>query len=290
MKRKFIYNIEPSDENKTIKTFLVGGGRISLTCLKKIKFADDGILLNGNRVFVTAKLTSGDKLEINIADDAESTVIPVNGDLNILYEDEDILAIDKPPYMPVHPSKGHPEDSLANIVMAYYKKNGIKSPFRCVTRLDTNTSGVVIIAKNAVCHDSLRKQLIAGSVVKKYHALVHGITDENGTVNAPIIRPDEATIKRVISENGAHAITHYKKLHTENDLSFIEVTPETGRTHQIRLHMSHIGHPLCGDFLYGNENDGFKRQMLHASQITFIHPTSKNIVTIKSKNDRWLYE
>ena len=167
MKRKLTYNIEPADENKTIKTFLVGGGRISLTCLKKIKFADDGILLNGNRVFVTAKLTSGDKLEINIADDTESTVIPISGDLKILYEDEDILAIDKPPYMPVHPSKGHPEDSLANIVMAYYEKNGIRSPFRCVTRLDKNTSGVVIIAKNAVSHDSLRKQLIAG-IVKKH--------------------------------------------------------------------------------------------------------------------------
>ena len=290
MKRRFEFIIEQSDEQKTVKSFLVGGGRISLTCLKKIKFADDGILLNGKRVFVTEKLKTGDLLQINIPDDNESSVVPVKGKLDILYEDEDLLIVDKPPYMPVHPSKGHPEDSLANIVASFYSQNGKTFAFRCVTRLDKNTSGVVVIAKNSFAHDNLRKQLIACSVEKKYRALVHGTTNDYGTVDAPIYRPDEATIKREVSSEGASAITHYKTIKTVNNISFIELTPETGRTHQIRVHMSYIGHPLCGDFLYGDENDGYPRQMLHAYQISFQHPATKEKITIESKNDKWMFE
>ena len=290
MKRTFDYIIEPQDDQKTIKSFLVGCGRISLTCLKKIKFADDGILLNGKRVYVTEKLNIGDHLQINISDDKQSSVIPVKGDIEILYEDEDLLIVDKPPYMPVHPSKGHPEDSLANIVTSYYYQNGQSFAFRCVTRLDKNTSGVVVIAKNAFTHDSLRKQLVTCSIEKKYQALVHGKTKEFGTIDAPIYRPDAATIKREVSPRGAFAVTHYKTIKTENDISFIELTPETGRTHQIRVHMSFIGHPLCGDFLYGDENDGYPRQMLHAFQISFLHPVSKEKITVKTKNDKWMFE
>ena len=290
MKRTFDFFIDAADAQKTVKSFLVGCGRISLTCLKIIKFEEDGILLNGKRVFVTEKLNIGDHLQINIPDNNESSVIPIKGDLDIIYEDEDLLVVDKPPYMPVHPSKGHPEDSLANIVAAYYSHNGKTFAFRCVTRLDKNTSGVVVIAKNAFAHDNLRKQLISCTVEKKYHALVHGKTDDFGTVNAPIYRPDSATIKREVSIDGTYAVTHYKTIKTENNISFIELTPETGRTHQIRVHMSYIGHPLCGDFLYGDENDGYRRQMLHAFQISFQHPVSKEKITIKSKNNKWMYE
>lgn len=290
MKRTLKYIIDPSNADKNIKSFLVNGGRISLTCLKRIKFEDNGILLNGKRAFVNEILKVGDLLEINIEDKSESSVIPIDGCLNILYEDEDILAVDKPPYMPVHPSKGHIDDSLANIVAAYCSENGKVFPFRCVTRLDKNTSGVVIIAKNEISHDNLRRQFISGSIKKQYHALVHGQPPLCGTIEAAIIRPDSATIKREISENGAFAVTHYKTLHTENDISLVELTPETGRTHQIRVHMAYIGHPLCGDFLYGNENDGYKRQMLHSTKITFFHPITKESITVESKNDRWMYE
>lgn len=281
MKRKLVFHIDLSDNKKTVKSFLLKEALISNTTLKKLKKSEDGIILNGSRVFVTNQLNNGDILEINIPDTKESEIEPVKGNLIILYEDEDVLVIDKPPYMPVHPSKGHIDDSLANIVIAYL----CEPVFRCVTRLDKNTSGVVLIAKNSISHNNLRKQLISHDITKKYHAVVHGITDESGTINAPIIRPDAATIKREVRADGMVSITHYKTIKTENDVSFLEVIPITGRTHQIRVHMAYINHPVCGDFLYGNEYDGYARQMLHAYQISFVHPIKNELITVKSNSD-----
>lgn len=281
MKRKLVFHIDLSDNKKTVKSFLLKEALISNTTLKKLKKSEDGIILNGSRVFVTNQLNNGDILEINIPDTKESEIEPVKGNLDILYEDEDVLVIDKPPYMPVHPSKGHIDDSLANIVIAYL----CEPVFRCVTRLDKNTSGVVLIAKNSISHNNLRKQLISHNITKIYHAVVHGITDESGTINAPIIRPDAATIKREVRADGNISITHYKTIKTENDVSFLEVIPITGRTHQIRVHMAYINHPVCGDFLYGNEYDGYARQMLHAYQISFVHPIKNELITVKSNSD-----
>ena len=290
MKREFKYTIRDDYNQKTVKYFLLNEIGLSNSSIKMLKLQDDGILLNGNRVYVNKVLNTGDYLEINISDLKESSIIPVKGNIDILYEDDDILVVDKPPYMPVHPSKDHVEDSLANIVVSYYNSNNLSPVFRCVTRLDKNTSGVVLIAKNALSHDMLRKQLISHEIKKTYHALVHGITDSFGIIDEPIMRPNYATIKREVSVNGVPAITRYKTIKTVNDISFLELYPETGRTHQIRVHMAYIGHPLCGDFLYGIEDDGYKRQMLHAYQISFIHPISKTPISIRSFNSNWFLQ
>ena len=290
MKQNIKFIIDSNYDSTTVKDYLIRNKKISNTCLKVLKHSDDGIMLNGVRVFVNAKLQTGDLLEINISDDAKTSIVPVEGNLSILFEDEDLLVVDKPPYMPVHPSRGHEFDSLANIVLDYYARCGLNTSFRCVTRLDKNTSGIVIIAKNRISHDRIRLQLVAHTVEKHYLALVHGITEPFGTVNAPIARPDNATIKREISNLGAPAITHYITLKNDNNISLVELIPETGRTHQIRVHMAYIGHPLCGDFLYGIEKDGFKRQMLHAYRISLNHPTTNKTIIFESKNDRWIYE
>ncbi len=285
MKRKLIFHIDLSCNKKTVKSFLLKEALLSNTTLKQLKKSDDGILLNGNRVFVTNQLNCGDLLEINIPDTKVSAIEPVKGDLDILYEDEDILAIDKPPFIPVHPSKGHIDDSLANIVIAYLAEKTGTPVFRCVTRLDKNTSGVVLIAKNSLSHNNIRKQLLSHDVTKIYHAVVHGITDVSGMIDAPIVRPNAATIKREIREDGAPSVTNYKTIKTENDVSYLEVIPVTGRTHQIRVHMAYIDHPICGDFLYGDPNDNYCRQMLHAYQISFKHPTKNEAITIQSNHD-----
>jgi 23S rRNA pseudouridine1911/1915/1917 synthase len=287
MKRNLIFSIDPTYGNKTVKAFLLNECHLSNSGIKRLKSSEDGILLNGKRVYVTEILKAGDSLEIRLPERKESNIAPVKGDLEILYEDEDILAVDKPPYLPVHPSKGHVNDSLANLVVAYLNENGDDGVFRCVTRLDKNTSGVVLLAKNSLSHDRLRKQLVSHKFLKIYHAIVHGETEKSGTISYPIIRPDAATIRRIVSNDGLPAVTHYKTLKTINGISYVEIIPETGRTHQIRVHMAYINHPLCGDFLYGDENDGYERQMLHAYSISFSHPVKDIPITVTSIHDIW---
>ncbi|MBQ6052504.1 MAG: RluA family pseudouridine synthase [Clostridia bacterium] len=287
MKRTFTFLINSASNGKTVKSFLQNGIQLSNSEIKRLKYSEDGFLLNGNRVFVTAIIHDGDTLSINLSDNKKAAINPVKGDLEILFEDNDLMVVDKPPFMPVHPSKGHVDDSLANIVISYLADNNDNPVFRCVTRLDRNTSGVVLLAKNSFSHDRLRKQLIEHKIIKIYHAIVHGETDREGTVSAPIIRPDTATIKREVSPDGIYAVTNYKTIKTENDISFVEIYPETGRTHQIRVHMAYIDHPLCGDFLYGDENDGYKRHMLHAYEISFTHPVTGEELTVRSKHDIW---
>ncbi len=287
MKRTFTFVIDSDYDKKTVKSYLINKSRLSNTEIKRLKFASNGILLNGKRVYVNEILNEGDILAINLSDNKKCEIRPVQGILEILYEDDDLMVVDKPPFMPVHPSKGHPDDSLANIFVSYLSEHNDNPVFRCVTRLDKNTSGVVLLAKNSLSHDRLRQQLLAHQIIKKYHAIVHGITDPSGTVSAAIIRPDAATIKRKVNPEGMPAVTHYNTVKSENGLSFLEICPETGRTHQIRVHMAYINHPLCGDFLYGDENDGYKRHMLHSFSISFAHPVSGEKISVQSKHDIW---
>jgi 23S rRNA pseudouridine1911/1915/1917 synthase len=186
--------------------------------------------------------------------------------------------------LPVHPSKEHLNKSLANIAAYYYEQKGEKFIFRCVNRLDKNTSGVAVIAKNSYVHEALRQQSISGQIKKIYIAVVHGeVTSEKGTIDAPVYRPAAATIKRIISPLGQRAITHYEVMSKSDGLSVLKINLETGRTHQIRVHFSYIGHPLVGDFLYGDENDGYiKRQALHCRSVSLIHPISGQLVEFKA--------
>ena len=196
----------------------------------------------------------------------------------ILYEDDDILAVNKPHGMPTHPSLYHFDGTLANGVMHYFKDTPFT--FRAPSRLDRDTSGVIIIAKNAFAAASISKQIISGDFKKEYIALCVGtVSQKIGTINAPIKREAAGIIKRQISEDGKPAVTNYEVLEEKNGFSLVKATPITGRTHQIRLHLSHIGIPIFADFLYGTDVPE-ERIRLHCKSIEFFHPATNNIQKI----------
>lgn len=256
----------------TMKDYLRHRG-LSVTLVKKAKYG--GIHLNGEVVTVRAEVNLGDLIEIYAEDNVSEGIPPMDISLTVLYEDEDILAVDKPTDMPTHPSKGNNLPTLANAVMGYYGGDFV---FRSVNRLDRDTSGIVIIAKNQFSAGALSSTMKKGLWNKKYHALVSGIpTEKSGVVDAPIERVEEGNIKRMVREDGKRAITEYSVIEEYEKDCLCELHLLTGRTHQIRVHMAHIGHPLVSDFLYGTPSD--KEYYLRCKEISFPHPrTGENII------------
>ena len=249
---------------------------LSATLVKKAKYG--GIHLNGEVVTVRAEVNLGDLIEIYAEDNVSEGILPMDIPLTVLYEDEDILAVDKPTDMPTHPSKGNNLPTLANAVMGYYGGDFV---FRSVNRLDRDTSGIVIIAKNQFSAGALSSTMKKGLWNKKYHALVSGIpTEKSGVIDAPIERVEEGNIKRMVREDGKRAITEYSVIEEYEKDCLCELHLLTGRTHQIRVHMAHIGHPLVSDFLYGTPSD--KEYYLRCKEISFPHPRTGEILTIKS--------
>ena len=201
------------------------------------------------------------------------TFLPVSMPLSICYEDEDILAVNKPAQMPVHPSLNHYDHTLANAVCGYYNDQEIPYTFRCVNRLDRDTTGLTLIAKHMLSSAILSTAAARREISREYIAIASGKTPESGTIDAPIGRVAGSTIERQIDfENGERAITHYRRLAYHDGLSLLSLHLETGRTHQIRVHLKSIGHPLIGDFLYNPTDTTIKRQALHSYRLTFSHP------------------
>ena len=258
-----------------MKSFLYNNG-LSVTLVKKAKYG--GIILNGRTVTVRATVNVGDRIEIYLDEERSEGIPAMNIPLRVLYEDDDILAVDKPTNMPTHPSKGNNLPTLANAVMGYFDGNFV---FRSVNRLDRDTSGVVIIAKNKIAASSLSASMKKGLWSKKYHALVKGCpSPEADTINAPIERIEEGNIKRTVRPDGKPAITKYKVIEKYPDSSLCEVVLLTGRTHQIRVHMAHIGHPLVSDFLYGHKEE--QEYYLRCKEISLPHPKSGEILIIRA--------
>lgn len=244
------------------------------------------IFLNGNQADSRIAPQINDVITVNLDFNEESeNIIPTPIPLNIIYEDEALLILDKPAGIAVHPSISHYTDSLANGVKYYFDTIGLKRKIRPVNRLDLNTSGLIVFAKNEYVQECLIQQMQTNEFKKEYLAIVHGIFEKaQGTITLPIARKENSIIERCISENGQEAITHYEVLKTSNDLSLVHCTLQTGRTHQIRVHMSAIGHPLVGDTLYGSDfSDSIARQALHSYKISFIHPISHQIVSFTSE-------
>lgn len=245
-----------------------------ITKLKQNKL----IYLNDKEIFLDKIISVGDivKCKIDFNESSEN-IVPVKMNLNIIYEDDYFLVIDKPCNMAVHPSILHYSNSLSNGVKYYFDSIGLNRKLRPVNRLDRDTTGIVIFAKNEYIQECLIKQMQAGNFYKEYLAILEGILKEQkGTIDAPIARKEESIIERCIDKNGSNAITHYEVLDTRNNLSIVKFVLETGRTHQIRLHSKHIGHPIIGDTLYGKESRLILRQALHCHKISFIHPVTKN--------------
>ena len=275
MDRIFHYQITENEQNTTVLDFLRKKG-FSRHILSSMKADKEALTRNGQRIGGREHLLAGDHFRVRLLETIDSDgIVPVSMPLSILYEDEDILVINKPADMPVHPSIGNYTNTLANGVTAYLDAKDEHSPFRCINRLDRDTSGALILAKNAFSAAVLSTQMRNRQIRRTYLAVVEGITPPNGTISAPISRVDDSVIERHVDFlHGEPAVTHYERLETKNEHSLLEIHLETGRTHQIRVHMGYIGHPLPADYLYHPEYDCFKRQPLHSLQLEFRHPVT----------------
>lgn len=277
--REFVLTVSDDFDGKPIKYVLTNHWEFSgnlVTLLKK----DDGILLNGKKEFVNKVVKKGDILKINLPQENSENIVPNDIPLDILFEDDDILVVNKPHNMPTHPSIGHFEGTLANAVMHYFRD--IPHTFRAITRLDRDTSGVVLLAKNIVSADRLSKALINNEIKKEYVALCVGTpVPSKGTIDAPIKREKEGIIKRCISPDGKSAVTDYEVISQKDGFSLVRLFPKTGRTHQLRLHLAHIGTPIYSDFLYGQEILN-ERTRLHCHKLSFPHPFTMEAMEFKA--------
>ena len=285
MDRILTYTVQPEEENMLLLDFLRVKG-FSRGILSSMKPYKEAICLNGERGFGKSVLRTGDFLRIHIPETENSdNILPVKMALSVLYEDEDLLVVNKPADMPVHPSIGNYDNTLANAAAWYFKEKQLSFVFRCINRLDRDTTGALILAKNPYSAAVLSAQMKKRQIRRTYLAIVQGVTPASGSINAPIGRTEASTIERPIDPaNGEEAITHYQRLGTyafhNEKFSLIELHLETGRTHQIRVHMKHIGHPLPGDFLYNPDYRIINRQPLHSFQLEFTHPVTGSAMCI----------
>ena len=268
-----------------LRTFLKSTLGISTKMLSRLKNDEEGIVVNGKRVTVRYVLHVGDVLSLMDADREAGHVIPADLPIEILYEDDDALLVNKPPDMPTHPSHGHLDDTLANALVYRYKARGIPFVFRPVSRLDRNTSGVVLVAKNKMASARLDAAIRDRKIDKTYLAILRGVNiPDEGTVETYICRTDMSIITRRVCDRGdsgaMYALTEYRVIDRKGDATLVRAHPRTGRTHQLRVHFAHLGAPMLGDDLYGVGSDLIGRQALHAYEVTFPHPKTDETVTV----------
>lgn len=262
-----------------IRDFLRRHIGFSLTIWRKIKLSG-ALLVNGQKIPINHIVYPGDLITVNWRQ--ECTILPTKLPLTICYEDEYLLVVDKPAGMLVHPTTSEHVATLANGIMHYFNSKQLPNNFHPVHRLDRNTSGLVLIAKLPHIQHLLSRDAIK-HIDRQYLALATGtIMPTDGTIDEPIARHPDSIIQRIVDLNGQHATTCYKVLKTLNNASLVQLTLLTGRTHQIRVHLSHIGHPLLGDDLYGGSKELIDRQALHAARLRFPHPVSGEILDISS--------
>lgn len=271
------YIIPEEFDGKTVESFLRGHIKMSLALFRSQKRVPDGITLNGVHTRSIDKVHTGDVLRVNIPDD-EKASLPSDYPLDIIYEDEDILVINKPAELPMHESHNHQGDTLANAVAGYLTKKGRPAVFRAVGRLDKGTSGAVLCALNTFAASKL-----SGKIEKEYLAVPTGKYTEKGTIDKPIYRPDPIKTYRTADDRGDRAVTHFFPLEWGEDYSLLLIRLETGRTHQIRVHFAFMGTPLYGDTMYGKADEDISRQALHCRSLTFIHPVTDEKMTFEAE-------
>ena len=278
-----IYKIE-NDNFINVKDVLKNQFHISDKLMAKLK-KEKKIFLNDKPVYVTERVNINDLIRINLNFEEESeNIISIKMNLKILYEDEYLLIVDKLPFMPVHPSSNNYENTLSNGIKYYFETNNLNIKIRPVNRLDKDTSGIVVFAKNQYIQEALIKQMKTNDFKKEYIAVLEGNLEEDYIkVDAPIGRKENSIIERQITNDGADSITEFYVLKRFENYTLVKCLLLTGRTHQIRVHSKHIKHPIIGDSLYGNKSNLINRQALHSNKIQFIHPISNKQISITSE-------
>lgn len=270
------WTVDAVDHDKLLREFLKEK-EISRSAMTEIKFNGGFIAVNGQEVNVRYNLKRGDHVKVSFPREVPSAGMKGESiSLSIIYEDDYILLVNKPPGMNTIPSREHPHGSLANGLIGYYEGNGIAATTHIVTRLDRDTSGIVLVAKHSHVHHLFSKQQRAGGIKRTYEAFAEGSIDvEEGKIEEPIARKKDSIIEREVNPDGQYACTLYRVLQSYRNFTHMQLRLETGRTHQIRVHMAYIGHALLGDTLYGGNRELISRQALHCREIKFFHPFSQ---------------
>ncbi|HWT76265.1 MAG TPA: RluA family pseudouridine synthase [Mobilitalea sp.] len=281
--------VSREDDNKEAKQLLKGKLHISERLIKKLKYSGK-ILLNSVPVHVNAKVHEGDLLEAFIeSDELNEDIAPEPMDLDILFEDDNLIAINKPPDTVVHPTSLHQSGTIANGLMHHLLAKGVRTLVRPVSRLDRDTSGIIIFALNPFIQENLVRQMHDKSYIKEYVGLVHGMMNEAaGTIDLPIERLPGSLMLRCVTPDGAPSVTHFEVFEQFTDAAYLKFRLETGRTHQIRVHCQATGHPLVGDTLYdlpafnGRLEGLMNRQALHSYRVVFTHPYTNKEMELKA--------
>ena len=274
------WQVELRDDGKMLREWIKENVRLSGKMLKYLKYQNEGILVNGERCTVRRVLRSGDVVTLALSDqESAEKLLPVEIPLEILYEDEELIVPSKPPQMPTHPSHNHHDDTLANALAFRYAQQGVPFVFRPINRLDRDTSGAVLIARNKMSAGLLSRAMQRGEIRKTYLAVLEGVlANDKGVIEKPLHRTEASVIVREVCSPDAPdaewAKTEFRVLERGTECTLVEAKPITGRTHQLRVHFASLGHPICGDALYGIPNGRISRQALHAERISFLHPVT----------------
>lgn len=288
MPKTLTFHIHKDEENQSIHHFLREHLGFTKSQIRSLKFRENGITVNNNRCRISYTLTSGDILKLILEEETpESHIVPLFQPISVLYEDDDVLVVNKPAGILVHPVGGHYKDTLSNMVSAYYQVQNKNIMIRPVGRLDKDTSGAVIFAKNKIAAACFSQKNCGSGFEKEYLAIISGIPDHlKGEIHSPIGSCPGKPLKMKVDANGKSALTSYKVEKTFSSSALLRVRIATGRTHQIRIHMASIGHPLLGDRLYGTEESlslkGFSRTALHAASVQFPQPFSGQKIRIEA--------
>lgn len=275
--RSINFTVGENYDGKKLLYFLKSEAKMSSRLIKILKRVENGIQLNGEHIRTIDLIKAGDIVTINMPED-EISVKTTDENLDVVYEDDYILIVNKPPTMPIHETRNHQGNTLMNVVLGYLAKQNKHSTFRAIGRLDKGTSGLVLCALDPYTAASL-----SGTIEKSYLAITSKKFEENGTINAPIYRPAPPKTHRCVDERGDRAVTHYEVLENSDAYSLLKINLETGRTHQIRVHFAHLDAPLYGDDMYGEKSGKLSHQALHCFEMKFTHPVSKQIIHVQGE-------